>query len=197
MFAPSTSSPLCRSAGKFLIFGFAGIFIYEAVKDEGLLASAVFVAGIISHHITPSSILDALPKLSFHRGASNQQVDHEGGRGQRRSAESTDETHRRYEEYQRQNQDEEAKADRGAHEDDLHHRRGYASRNPEYQQKKPEAGANTAQDDLRRERERLKREKDRLEAERRKFNQEQRDFIWKWVRKEINLVAIAESEQYY
>jgi len=30
-----------------------------------------------------------------------------------------------------------------------------------------------------------------------KFNQEQRDFIWKWVRREIDLVAIAESEQYY
>ena len=32
------------------------------------------------------------------------------------------------------------------------------------------------------------------ELEKCNFNQEQRDFIWKWVRREIDLVAIAESE---
>lgn len=34
-----------------------------------------------------------------------------------------------------------------------------------------------------------------LELDKCKFNQEQRDFIWKWVRREINLVSIVDNEE--
>ena len=164
------------TAGKFLIFGFAGIFIYEPVKDAGLLASALFLMGIISHHITPSAILDALPRLSL--GSRSNRADRPRERQRhRRSAETADETHQRYEEYVKRNRDEGAgKSERNADEDGLHHRRGYTSCNAEYQQKKPQAGAADRVDEkLRHERERLKREKDRLEAERQKFDREQRE----------------------
>lgn len=171
------------TAGKFLIFGFAGIFIYEAVKDAGLIASAVFVAGVISHHITASTIIDRLPRLSLRGRSSSKRGDGSGGnQGQRKSKESTDETHDRYADFVKRNRREKTDG-----EDDIHHRRGYTSRNAEYRKKapekearrskrkKPRAETDTAKDDLRREKERLQREKDRLETERRKFNEEQRD----------------------
>lgn len=151
------------TAGKFLIFGFAGIFIYEAVKDAGLIASAVFVAGIISHHVTASTIIDRLPSLSLGGRSSSKRGDGSGrNQGQRKSSESTDQTHDRYAEYVQKNRGEKPKAEakekaRGS------------------KRKKPRAETDTAKDDIKREKERLQREKDRLEAERRKFNEEQRD----------------------
>ena len=167
------------TAGKFLIFGFAGIFIYEPVKEAGLLASAIFVAGIISHHVTPSAILDVLPRLSLGNRRRPTRRDRPRGRqGPQRKAETTDETHTRYEEYVKRNRGEKAKTEQSTHEEDLNYRRGYASRSPEHQQKKPQAGAEAADrvdEKLRRERERLKREKERLEAERRKFDRQQRE----------------------
>lgn len=100
------------TAGKFLIFGFVGIFIYEAVKDAGLLASAVFVAGIISHHVTPSTILDRLPRLSLQRRQRKaDHADRREGRGQRRNEETTEDTHKRYEEYQKRNRAEDTTND--------------------------------------------------------------------------------------
>lgn len=164
------------TAGKFLIFGFAGIFIYEPVKEAGLLASALFLMGIISHHITPSAILDALPRLSL--GSRSNRADRPRERQRhRKSTETTDETHQRYEEYQNRNRGEgSGESERNADEDGIHHQRGYTSRNAEYQQKKPQASTtDRTSDDLRRERERLKREKERLEAERREFDRKQRE----------------------
>ena len=166
------------TAGKFLIFGFAGIFIYEPVKEAGLLASALFLMGIISHHVTPSAILDALPRLSLSSRSSRADQPRKRQR-HKKSAETTDETHQRYEEYQNRNRGEgSGESERNADEDGIHHRRGYTSRNAEYQQKKPQAGAEAADrvdEKLRRERERLKREQDRLKAERQKFDREQQE----------------------
>ena len=98
------------TAGKFLIFGFMGIFVYEPVKEAGLLASAVFLAGIIAHHVTPSAILDILPRVSLggryrSKGADADRQQHQR---QRQSAETTEDTHRRYEEYVKRNRGEEA-----------------------------------------------------------------------------------------
>ena len=136
--------------------------------------------GIISHHITPSAILDALPRLSL--GSRSSRADRPRERHKhRKNAETADETHQRYEEYVKRNRGDESGAEestKNAHEDDLHHRRGYTSRNPEYQQKKPQAGADAADrvdEKLMRERERMKREKERLEAERRQFDRQQRE----------------------
>ena len=169
------------TAGKFLIFGFAGIFIYEAVKDAGLLASAAFLAGVISHHITPFSILESLPRLSLGgRGRRDhpQCVDRSRrGRGNRKSRESADETSRRYEEYQERNKAKDAKAAKASHDGNPHHRRGYTSRNPDSTKKQPErdAGASKAADELQREKARLKREQDRLKTEREQLEREQQE----------------------
>jgi len=166
-----------------MIFGFAGIFIYEAVKDAGLLASAVFVAGIISHHVTASSVIDRLPRLPSGGRSSSQRGDRsKPNQRQRKSDETTDETYDRYQEYADRNRGEKSES-----EDDIHHRRGYTSRNAEYREKEPEKEASgskrkkpdtksgKAEADLQREKERLQREKDRLEAERRNFDKQQRE----------------------
>jgi len=176
------------TAGKFLIFGFAGIFIYEAVKDAGLLASAVFVAGIISHHITPFSIIDRLPRLSLGGRSSSERGDRSGrSNSQRKSKETADETHDRYAEYVNKNRSEKSERKHRPEEDEIHHRSGYTSRNAEYRnkksdketrgskRKKQDTKSNKAEADLKREKERLQREKDRLEAERCKFDKQQRE----------------------
>ena len=159
------------------------IFVYEAVKDAGMLASAVFVAGVISHHITLFSVIDRLPKRFFGRRSSSKRTEKRGSsRRQRKSRETTDETHDRYAEYVNKN-----RAEKGDSDDGIHHRRGYTSRNAEYRKrepenkargskrKRPEAQSSKVEADLKREKERLQREKDRLEAERRKFDQQQRE----------------------
>jgi len=151
------------TAGKFLIFGFAGIFIYEAVKDAGLLASTVFVAGIISHHVTASSIIDRLPRLSFGgRSSSKRRKGSRRSQKQRKSEETTDETHRRYQEY----------ADRNRREKPESEPQEKASGS---KRKKPDRKSGKAEADLQREKERLQREKDRLDAERRNFDKQQRE----------------------
>ncbi len=150
------------TAGKFLIFGFAGIFVYEPVRDAGLLASAVFVVGVVSHHITPLSILDRLPKLSFGGRSSSRHGDDSGSnRRRRQSKETTDETHDRYAEYVRQNRRE--KAQDTAEED---------PRRPK--KEKPDPKSDEDREKLRREKDRLKREEERLKAERERFAREQR-----------------------
>jgi len=150
------------TAGKFLIFGFAGIFVYEPVRDAGLLASAVFVAGIISHHITPFSILDRLPRLSLgDRSSSPHEDDSGSNRRRRQSNETADETHDRYAEYVRQNR--RAKAQDTAERDPRRAKKG-----------KPDPKADEDREKLRREKDRLKREEERLKAERERFAREQR-----------------------
>ena len=151
------------TAGKFLIFGFAGIFIYEVVKDAGLLASAVFVAGIISHYVTASTIIDRLPRLPLGGRSSSKRGDQEGqGQRQRKNDETTDETHRRYQEYADRNRGEKSESER---KDEA---RGS-------KRKKPDGKTSKAEGDLQREKERLQREKDRLETERRNFDKQQRE----------------------
>lgn len=151
------------TAGKFLIFGFAGIFVYGPVRDAGLLASAIFVAGIVSHYITASSIIERLPRLSFRGRASSTKQDHsQRSQGQRKSAETTDETHDRYAEYVNRNRGGTSQSE--AEEEARRSKR-----------KKPEGQAEKDHEDFRREKQRLKQEKDRLKAERRQFDREQRE----------------------
>ena len=152
------------TAGKFLIFGFAGIFVYEPVKAAGLLASAIFVAGIISHHVTPFSIIDALPRLSL--GSHSPREDRPSRRQRKqRSEESAQDTKRRYDEYRDRNRNEDSKAEtKGKAEAPLY---GRASANRNSQQ------ASRDEDQLRRDKERLKREQDRLKTERQQFEREQ------------------------
>ena len=151
------------TSGKFLIFGFAGIFVYEPVRDAGLFASAVFVAGIISHHITPFSILDRLPRLSHGGRSSSRHEDNSGSnRRRRQSKETADETHDRYAEYVNKNR---GKESRDEAED--------KARRPK--RKTADAKADVEQENLRREKDRLKREEARLKAERERFAREQRE----------------------
>jgi len=174
------------TAGKFLIFGFGGIFIYDAVKDAGLLASAVFVAGIISHHIPPFSIVDRLPRLSLGGRSSSERRDRSGqSHRQRKSKETTDQTHDRYAEFVNKNRSRKSEKKQNREEDEIHHRNGYTSRNAEYRNKNPgkdargarrkkqDTTSKKAEADLKRDKERLQREKDRLKAEREEFERQQ------------------------
>ncbi len=151
------------TAGKFLIFGFAGIFVYEPVRDAGLLASAVFVAGVISHHMTPFSILDRLPRLSFGgRSSSSREEGFGANQRQRKTEETTDQTHERYAEFVDKNRREKSQ---GEAEDQARRSK----------RKKPDADVDPEQEKLRREKDRLKREESRLKAERERFAREQRE----------------------
>ena len=92
------------TAGKFIIFGFAGIFIYEPVKDAGLLAAGVFVVGIIIHHIGFDAIADVLRSfkiVEFFWGRSKSPMPRapQDEFSPNRDSESEEETLRKYKEY--------------------------------------------------------------------------------------------------
>ena len=103
------------TAGKFLIFGFFGIFIYQSVRDAGLLASAFFVLGIIIHHVNILSVLQHLSKLRFEKNnrersfQRDNEPSHEEENSQQNSAETEEETHRKYQEHTNKKRAEEAR----------------------------------------------------------------------------------------
>lgn len=167
------------SAGKFVIFGFFGIFIYEPVKDAGLLASAAFIFGIIVHHISLLSIFDSFqlyqikrtlaqyaerdaePEFEQPAKEEDEDLGPKGGAGQR--SESADETHQKFEEFTNRHRQKKAEEQQWRFEQ---------------KNKAAQEGAQQAeQEKMRREREDIQREKDRLEKERNQFNQEQASYF--------------------
>lgn len=164
------------SAGKFLIFGFAGIFIYEPVKDAGLLASGAFVFGIIVHHISLLSIFDSFQLYRATKAVrdhveqeKNQRYSHKpqdenlgskGGAGGR--SESADETHQKYEDYRRQKAQKEQK-------DHSQQTTGQQSKAKPKQDRSHDA----EKEKMRQQQKRMKREQDRLNKEKERFRQEQ------------------------
>lgn len=151
------------SAGKFIIFGFFGVFIYEPVKDAGLLASGVFVLGIILHHVNLFDIFEQLWDMRMRRAESREYFEEaprqEEESQQEQNAESAEETQRKYEEHVNQKRKEEAEKQEKAS-----------------QQKSDDAGRddlNAQREAMRKEQERMRREKARADAERERFAQEQ------------------------
>ena len=107
------------TAGKFIIFGFSGLFIYEPVKDAGLLASAVFVFGIILHHVNLLEVFENLPRLKIPRREKTyepkqpprqEQTERpkQQQQQQQKNTETAEETHRKYEEHVNRKRAEEA-----------------------------------------------------------------------------------------
>ncbi len=176
------------TAGKFLIFGFVGVFVYEPVRDAGLVASAAFIAGIISHHITLYTLYDMLPNFS---GWRRRRMDRAGGffeQAEQSSAGGRDSKDRGSDRADSSSRDhsghhEESERD-GFAAGGIHHRRGYTSCDPDKRSKSH--GRNERQSDaengreelqkakeeVERERERLRREKARLDTERKQFANE-------------------------
>ena len=96
------------TAGKFIIFGFFGVFIFEPVRDAGLMASALFVAGILTHHVSVLEIFDSLPRLRIPRRENvyepkqpprQEQTERPKQQQQQKNTETAEETHRKYEEH--------------------------------------------------------------------------------------------------
>ena len=171
------------TAGKFLIFGFVGVFVYEPVRDAGLVASAAFVTGIISHHITLYTIYDMLPSWSGWRRRRAERARYFADQRERSStSEQNTSDYGTGESGSSAEQSSQAgypPEENRFSDDGIHHRRGYTSRDPDKRSKEPnskktdDADRNAAE--MRRERERLEREKARLDAERRKFDEEKRE----------------------
>ena len=156
------------TAGKFIIFGFFGVFIYQPVRDAGLLATALFLAGILAHHMSLLSILDHLPRLERRRDKRFSSYEDESQQEQaeprqKKKSESAEETHRKYEEYVNEKRSNEA---------------GEAAQKKagSSQSKRKQSDFDTLNAKLKamkQEKERMEREQDRIKAEREKFNQEQ------------------------
>lgn len=164
------------SAGKFLIFGFFGIFIYEPVKDAGLLASGAFVFGIIVHHISLLSIFDSFQlyratkavrdhverdrRQGYNHNPQDEDLGPKGGAGGR--SESAGETHQKYEEYRRQKTEKEQQSQRQQNTNQRSKAKPKQDRSHDAEKEK-----------IRREQERMKREQDKLNQEKERFRQEQ------------------------
>lgn len=144
------------SAGKFLIFAFVGVFIYQPVRDAGLLASAAFVLGIVIHHITPAGLLDSLQLYRAMRpqrdGTGHEDTKPDAGSSHNK-AESAEETYAKYERYKR----EKAEQKEGA----------------SGPKAKPDNESSAGQDKMRRAQEELKRQQDKLRADQEKLRRDQ------------------------
>jgi hypothetical protein len=160
------------SAGKFVIFGFFGVFIYEPVKDAGLLASAIFVLGIIIHHISLLSLFDSYQLYRIARSArdhyDNPRHDApEDDLGPQGRGETEDETHRKFEEW--------ANRQRKKKAQQKEQHSGSQDNQTDNTKKKRSSGKHQnskAQDDLKRQQEAFKQKQAEFEKQKRAFDQE-------------------------
>ena len=162
------------SAGKFLIFGFFGIFIYQPVRDAGLLASACFLIGIIAHHVSLSDIFDAFSQQRTRRPRTFD-IYEEGpelpdeeqpkkNTQQQKNTESAEETHQKYQEYVNKKRREQARKN----QDQSDNRTQKAHKKSQYDSEREE---------LKKAAERVIREQEKINAERAKFRQEQASYF--------------------
>lgn len=162
------------TAGKFVIFGFFGVFIYEPVKDAGLLAAGAFVLGVIIHHISLLSIFDSFQLYRATRPSRGHYDDPrhelpEDDLGPQGRGESEDETHRKFEEWanrqrkKKAEQEQQQSTSQDSHKD---------------KSKKKQSSGNRqnskAQDDLKRQQEDFKRKQAEFEKQKRAFDQEKK-----------------------
>lgn len=155
------------TAGKFLIFGFFGIFIYEPIKDAGLLASAAFIFGVIIHHVNPLAVLDsfqlyrATKVVRDHYERDDPQVHNNDDTGSQKRAETADETYEKYEQHRREKQRQKAEQEPPKQE-----------RDKARQKAKPSGRDSAAEDAMRKAQQELKWQQDRLKADQQKLREE-------------------------
>lgn len=170
------------TAGKFIIFGFSGIFIYDAVRDAGMLASAAFLVGVISHHMNFLSVFESLSRLksekdhvSFADHSSSNSHEETGPQYQNQSSEKTDETYNKYEDHiknkRQKKADEQARAYSRKEEEKRKQKeqKKHSSTNHQQQSNSEKAMHEAA--------ERMRREKEQFDREREKFKQEQDSYF--------------------
>lgn len=161
------------TAGKFVIFGFFGVFIYEPVKDAGLLAAGAFVAGIIIHHISLLSIFDSF-QLYRATKPSKDHDDHskyeapEDDLGPQGRGETEEETHRKFEEWANRQRKKKAEQEQQSTSQD-----GQANNT---NKKRPSGNRqNTkAHEELKRQKEAFARKQAEFEKQKRAFDQEKK-----------------------
>ena len=157
------------TGGKFLIFGFLGIAVYEPVRDAGLMASAFFLLGIISHHLSLLGFLEELPRFLPRRSRRPTEDDPKPRRAGKGS-ESAEETRSRYEEYVKGKRGQ--KSEGGAEKEACGSKRKKPSREAGARGQAQESEDGAA---LRREKIRQQQERERQDREREKLRREREE----------------------
>ena len=154
---------------KFIIFLFFGVFIYEELSKAGLLASASFMAGIMAHFVRPfdfSSLFSSSNRrgqdFHVHIHTDSPGANQKGSAGSKgdHTEESPQDSADRYEAYQEEQKNREKQK---AHEEDMHHKRGYTSRDSS---KRSKQSSTKKEDDLREELDKARKAQERAERER-------------------------------